>query len=200
MTEGDVTSSSGATANPSGTEQTQEKPTSQSVSYETHQRLLGEKKKLAEKLAQLETTAAAQRTKELQEKEQYKTLYEEAKAQAEARQKALDEKQSMITNGMKLGEFLKALPNGARLEDQYFGLIPLDEIAIDETTGRPDPNSLKIVVDKFKTTFAKVIDQPTGARLPGQAAQQGGTLSYEEWRKLPAKEMQKRFKEVFSAS
>lgn len=173
------------------------------VAYETHQKLLGEKKKeqaarieAETKLKALEAEKAEREKKELEAQGKYKEAL--AKTEEELA-KARQEKDALVGDlrtAQKrraiLGEIAGQVPERAQ------SLLPLDEIVIGED-GKPDPASVKAAAQKFEKEFSFAVQKDSaGGGLPPDAPK-GGTekkLTKAEWEKLPVAEMKKRHNEV----
>jgi hypothetical protein len=175
------------------------------VSYETHRKLLAEKKRRDEELAlaremiaKHEREAKEREESELRQKEDYKKLLElrekeltDARAEAEAHRRRMAEAQ-------KIDAFLKAV-NGT-VPDRYWNLIDTDQIVIDPTTGKVDQISVTKAAEAFRANFPEVVMTKGGSLGMPQGAPRGGSgsISYEEWLQLPVAEMKKRMKDVRS--
>lgn len=173
------------------------------VKRESHQKLLAEKKRLAEQMAekdaQLAKFEADQRQREeddLQAKEDFKTMLEN-------RDKELAETKSELTNlkthfseSRKLDAVLSTMQKP--LPKKYWGLIPLDEVAIDPTTGNPDEMSVTNVVEKFKETYPEVIAGP----IPGVGnhlapnGNGGASISVDDYNAMSLADKKKNFNNV----
>jgi hypothetical protein len=179
------------------------------VSYESYQKLLKEKKSRDEELAKLRKEAEDRLAQEraaqeqaLKDKENWKelaALREQEKTQAEQKAaQALAETQaikSQLANNVKRRALLDAV--SGVVPEQYSALLPIDEIVMNPETGRPDPASVQAVAMKFQKTYPHIIEKRGGPRLPAEAARgTGAALTYEEWLKLPTKEMKARAAEV----
>lgn len=175
-------------------------PKKNTVAYETHQKLLGEKKKRDEELRQarealskFESEKKALEEQSLKEKEDYKRLFEARDNEAKQEREKRLAIESQINDSKKMRSFLQA---AGPVEEEFWDLIDLDKIALDPTTGKPDDNIVKGYADEFKKKYWKIFDTSTG-RMPndGPARGQSG-LSYEQWLKLPLGEQKKRIKDV----
>lgn len=196
----DNSSSSGANGSASGSDEINPNESKQ-VSYDSHRKLLGEKKKLQEEFltvkSQLDELMSERKQREeaeLTKKGEYQKLLA---AREDELRKEREEKENLkatLHNGLKLDQFLRTL-NG-KVDEAFFGLINLDEIAIDPETGRPDPASVQTAARNFEKTYGKVIERPSGVKMPNEAPGSASVLTYEEWLKLPPKEMKSRMKEV----
>lgn len=202
-----VQSSGGANLDPRGTQDENPNNTtpteSESISYETHKKLLSEKKKRDEEnqalKRQLEDFLAKEKAREEEELKKQKNFEQLLKLREEELQKEREEKnslRSMAEKGLKRRSFLDAV-NGA-VDEQYWGLIDLNEIVIDPTTGVPDEQSVQKAAREFEKKYPLVLQKRSGGpRLPGDAPRgSGGKLTYEEWLSLPLKEQKARLKEV----
>jgi len=197
----DSTSPSGTPQNASGNPEsiTENKD---SVAYETYRKVLGEKKKRDEELAaakqrleELERLQKEQEETKLKEKEDFKTLLQLREQELNESKQKLQTLETDINDGKKLNAFLKAI-NGT-VDNHYLSLVDLDKIVIDPNTNMPDENSVMAFAKEFEQTYSKIIDRPSGQKLPNNAASFGnGSLTVEEWTKLPLKEKKARLSEV----
>lgn len=185
---GDAQASSG------GAEETQEQQHSeQRVAYETYKKVLDEKKSFQKRLDEFERKAKEQVEAELKAKEQYRELYESKQKELEEIATKLKVKEEETQNYQKMGAFLKGIQGD--VPQQYWGLIDLDKILVDES-GKVDEGSVKKAVRDFEKSFPEVIKRQKTA-MPNDAAAGGnGSLSYDEWLKLPYDEKRKRQKDV----
>ena len=161
------------------------------VQYETHKKLLDEKKKLAEKLAIFETKEAERERKKLEDEGQYQKLIELEKKRADEAIAKVIAFEDQMTQGRKLKALLGAL--GGQVDDKFLGFLPIDQIVIDPETKEVNLTSVASVADGFKKQFPELIKSQNGPRLPNAAPQgnEAGKISEAEWNKLPAKEMEK---------
>lgn len=205
-------SSGGAHASSGGTSETikqtgldEEVKPPQHVAFESFQKVLDEKKREAEKVANLKKTVDAllAEKKEREEEELRKRGDTEKllKLREEELQKEREEKQRLVSNiqgGLKLDAVLNTI--SGKVDKKYWNLINLDEIVIDPNTGTPDGSSVQSVARQFESMFPEVISRASGMKLPNDAPKNGsGKLSIEEWSKLgSAKEMRARLSEVYS--
>jgi predicted nuclease with TOPRIM domain len=168
-----------------------------SVSYETHTRLLEQRKKDQEKLretnAQLESLLKEKADREKQELEQqgnYKKMLELREKEVSETKQRLSELESRWTNSMKLSAVISKLP-GKVEKSQYLGFIDLDKVAIDPDTQEVDVASAESAASEFVKSFPELI-KADGKKLPSHSANGGQAgITYEQWRKLPLSEKKK---------
>lgn len=174
----------------------------QTVAYETHAKLLGEKKRLAEAKAaadaELETLRAKEKEREEQELAKQKN-YEQILKNRDEELKALREGAARVETerlqARKLDAFIKTL--GGTLEDKFWSLVDLDKIAIDPATKAVDEMSVAKYVEDYRKTYPETIRKPGAPSMPSNAPQgTGGRLTVEEWKALPLKEKRARMHEV----
>lgn len=164
------------------------------VSFESHQKLLNEKKALQKKLDEHEKKNKETVEKELKAKEQFKELAEAKEKELEETKTKLKEKEIESDNFTKISHFVKNATG--EIPQQYWSLIPLDSIEIDEH-GKVDEVSLKKAVKDFEKQYPEVIKKATKGKMPNGAANGGSnSISYDEWVKLPYKEKMERRKDV----
>lgn len=182
-----------AQANSGGVEESQETQTEQRVAYETYKKVLDEKKSFQKRLDEFERKAKEQMEAELKQKEQYRELYESKEKELEEIAARLKVKEEETQNYQKMGAFLKGIQG--EVPQQYWGLIDLDKIMVDES-GKVDEGSVKKAVRDFEKSFPEIIKRAK-TQMPNDAAAGGnGSLSYDEWLKLPYDEKRKRQKDV----
>jgi hypothetical protein len=194
---------------PSGTEEKAEvEPQSEGrdkVDHKTFERLLSQKKKRDEelrevraKLEELETERQQAVEAKLKETQDFKKL-------AELKDEKLKELTSELTtvreqqlNARKLDRFLTTLDG--KVDKKFWSHIDLDAIVVDPESGDIDEMSVSKAVEDFRTTYPEIIRSPKqGQNVPNTYPQGTGTLTYEEWLKLPAAEMRARYNEVRSS-
>lgn len=190
---------SGATTGDSG------EHTVDQVSYDTHRKLLAEKKRVAEELSRTRAQLdALNREKEeaerrkLEEQGEWKKLHESEKKRAEELAAKLSERDEKDRNILKLGALLDKLPG--KVEKPYMPLIydHLERVAIDPETGAVDEQSAAAIAREIEQNYPKIITRTRGGiPMPSEAPKTGSqSLGYDEWLKLPAAEMRKRYKDV----
>lgn len=174
----DVKASGGSDSSSGGTSETKdtENPSAgNSVSYESHQKLLKEKKSLAERLAAFEAEAKKREESELTAKQEYKKLYESQKSQTDEWKGKYENLDGTVAESVKLRAFLDKAPG--KIEKQYWGLIDLSNIPMDPETREPDEAAVEKAVKDFEKKYARVIEKSNGATLPDDAAMgTGGKL------------------------
>lgn len=135
---------------------------SNSVSYESHRKLLNEYKQSKTKLSEIESKYQ-EIVKRLEQEEEVK-LKEQQKWReiAEKKEKELKNAVEQITflnkkhqNKIKEDHFKKAL--GADLKKAFMQHVDLDSIQLDEKTGEIDEMTLQNVVEKFKDEFPELV-------------------------------------------
>lgn len=190
------------------------------VSYETHQKLLDQRKSDQTILKNLKTELEALKAEseerkkkdaaadEEKQKEQgnYKALVESRDNRIKELEALVNEKDEKVkglegkyTNAHKLNAFQNAI-NGKLKNDKYVNLVDLDKIAIDPETGAVDEKSLKSFATDFINNHKELIEfRGANKTLPNGAAKHGAPLSKEEWRELAKtnpKEAASRIKDV----
>jgi len=173
----------------------------QTVSYETHRRLLNEKKILAEKAKKQEEDLAAYRAKEaeiekkkLEDQGEYQKILKNKEEEVLTLKQKLELRDKEDTDRKKLSACLKSV--GVNLHSKFYSLIDFEEVAVNPETGEIDESSVKKVVDQFKTNFPEVVQasKGTGPKTDNTAphsSANSGKIARSEWLKLPAKEMKK---------
>lgn len=175
----------------------------QTVAYETHKKLLAEKKKrdedlnrIQEQLKEMQAKERERQESELKAKEEWKKLVEIREKELADLKKQVEQKDSLIVTSIKRGAVKSAI-NGL-VPDKYIGLIDVSKVVINPETGEPDPASVQEVARTFEQEHKLLIlskDGKTG--LPNDAASAAKKLTVSEWKALGnSKEMKAKYNEV----
>ena len=145
------------------------------VSYETHRRLLDQKKELAARLqqasAELEEVRSgmqAREQKELEEQNRFKELYEKVRQDNENLQKAISERDAQMQKAIKLDAFQKSLGD-KKIDRKYAGFINTDNIIFDPETGNVDELSAQKEVERILAEFPEIVRVGQTKAMPTQA-------------------------------
>jgi hypothetical protein len=129
--------------------------TKDQVSYETHRRLLSEKKELAARLASIETERRAAAEKEAREKEDFKKMVELRDQELNQLREEYSGLKNQVYHAVKRSTFEEAI--GIKIPKQYERLIDYDAIVFDPSTNSVDELSLSKYVDQFKKDFREIM-------------------------------------------
>jgi transposase len=182
--------------NPGGNPEDDKDKSKGTVSYDSHKKLLDEKKSLAKRLEDFEKREKERLDQDLKQKEDWKKLVEVREKEANEFKSKFETLSSEIEQSRKLRSFLGHV--SGTVDEHYWPLISLDDIAVDPETGKPDEASVKVAVKEFEKLFPEVIKPKGGGpKAPnGPAAPPAGKLTHEDWLKLPYAEKKKRLHEV----
>lgn len=184
-------SSPGGTGNQSNVSPETPPETRNQVAYETHRRLLDEKKKLQEKFEVLDAEKKQREQAELLAKGEYQKIIEierQKKAEAEGKLAALE---NTFLQGKKVKAFLNALGTG--LDEKFYGFLPLEDIAVDPDSKEINLTSVATAAETFKKSYPELLSKKNGVTLPNAApaGNSANTITRSEWLKLSSKEMLK---------
>lgn len=182
-----------------------------SVSFETYQTLLGQRKQDQAKARELETKLKA--FEDVERKRNEEKLQQEGnfKALLDAREKELQEIREQnqtlssqvsdfektFTDTKKLNALFKEVGGSLKHKD-YYHLVDTNKIAIDPSTGELDSKSLKAYASELVKDHKDLFNFGIG-KMPGGAPVAATALSHEEWTKLAQtnpSEARKRMKDV----
>ena len=183
-------SSSSGTGSNAGSVETQQE-VKNTVAYDTHRRLLDEKKKLQQQFEVLAAEKADRERKELEAKGEYQKIIElERQKKAEAESK-LAELENTFLQGKKVKAFLNALGTG--LDEKFYGFLPLEDIVIDPDSKEINMTSVASAAESFKKSYPELLKSKSGVTLPNAApaGNSANTITRSEWLKLCSKEMLK---------
>ena len=198
----ETTSVSDATTQASGIDEVSDETTNQTVSFESHRKLLGEKKKqqaqlrdALAKLAEHETDRDAAETAKLEEQGRFKELLAAEQAKNSTLTQELGSYRTRVENSVKFNAIKKTL--GADIPNVFSKLIDFSKVELDDG-GLPDEMSVTKMVEHIRTELPQIIvSQATRGNLPNESPRGGATaLSYEEWAALPVEEMKTRRNDV----
>ena len=144
-------------------------PKRDTVAYETHRKLLGEKKTVQKKYDDLVALNKAGQEKALAEQGEYKDLYGQTKERVEALETELADAKDRQDNFVKLRAVLSAIDG--KVDQDYYGHLGIDNVLLDPDTGEVDKMSVSKVVEAFKAKHSVLIQGNRPANLPKNAPQ-----------------------------
>lgn len=166
------------------------------VPYDSHRKLLDEKKRIQAELEAFKVEKKTREDKEAEEKGEYKKLLEQerkAREDAEGKLKNIDEQ---VKNARKMSAILGSA--GGTIDEKWHDLVmntALDMVAIDPDTGKVDQLSVTKAVEKLKASYPEIIKGKGGPRVPGDApgasGPGAGKITRSEWLKLNSTQMMK---------
>lgn len=161
------------------------------VKYDTYRKVLGEKKKMQQRLEELEAKQRDHEEKSLIEQNKYKEAYEATKKELEDQKIKLKTLEQQEVDGKKLQSFLETIDG--KIESKYWGHISLDKIIVDDTTGEIDKMSVMREVEFVRSTYPEIIQRKSSGTLPKDNPSNNGSgmIARSEWNKLKPTEMQK---------
>lgn len=174
----------------------------QSVSYETHRRLLSEKKRrdeenaaLKARLDEIEKRDKEKMEAELKQKEDWKKMLELREKELSDKDAKLKQYEQQRVEETKLRKFLASIDG--KIDSRYWQLIPIEEIAVRDN-GEIDELSVTKAVETFVKKFPETVQRRNAPSTSNTAPNGQGSISYDEWRKLPVKEMRAKLKQVIA--
>jgi hypothetical protein len=172
------------------------------ISRDAYEKLLSQRKKDQEKLKELEsfrqeilTKKQEEELKLAEEKGEFRKILEQRERELNETKSKLTDYERTFTNSVKLNAVLNKLP-GRLLKNEYSSFIELDAVAIDPESGEVDTRTVEEVANKFIKEHSFLLKAKGNNQLPNDNASPTKTLTYEEWTKLPLKEMKEKRKFV----
>lgn len=165
-------------------------------------RLMNERKNATERaqsaeqrLNDIEAQKKLDEENRLKEQGKFKDVAEQKQKEIDALKAENEATKKQIEDSRKLSAFLETIDGD--LKRNYWSLVDLDSIKLDDQ-GRPTEETLSEAAKNFQTQYPEIIGQKGGPNLQngGGEPPKNKTITYEEWKKLPAKEMGKRMKDV----
>jgi len=178
----------------------------QTVSWESHDKLLGQHKKtkgeIAELTKKLNSFEKAQKDAEenkLAESGEYQKLLELKQvevetliSEAEVAKTEVRKVNQHLIDAQKLQAVYDRLP-GKIKNNKYLNFIDLENVVINPDTGDVDEQSASTVANSFMKEYAELVDTSHVGKLPGNAAGGSGNLQ-EEFKNLSLTDMNKNLK------
>jgi len=147
------------------------------VAYETHRKLLAEKKNFQAKYEELVAANNARDEQAMAEQGQFKQLFEQERSRVAEVEAQLNSFQEERTNASKLNSFLGAV--GGQVDQKYWGLIDLDSVLVNPETGNVDDMSVTNAVKSFRDEHSILIKDTNAKPMGGQAPQGANPSAYE---------------------
>lgn len=166
------------------------------VDYASFQKLLAEKKKLQKEYEKIQSEAEKRKKQELETQERYKELYESVQTEKHELETKVKEHETRWQDAIKINAFNETLGDTRKIDSKYLGFIDTSKILIDPDTNKVDLVSVQKEVDRVTTSYPEIVKSTITTTMPNNAPNSRGTLSYDEWIKLPAAEMKRRKKEL----
>lgn len=200
MSEEQVSSGNDAETSGQGETQSNSEHTG-TVKYESFQKVLNEKKNVAERLkatearlAEYERQNKESEERKLKEQGEYKKLLEQRDRELEEIRGSKSELERTILDSMKYQAVLDKIGGKLKHRD-YMSHIDVDRVSFDPETKALDFNTVESVANDFLKTHSHLVSFPN-AKLPQDAPQAAESISYEQWLKLPAREMKQKMAQV----
>lgn len=168
------------------------KDTRDSVNYETHRKLLDEKKKIQAKLDEILVREKEREEAEARKRGDFEALLKSRNEELEKERKAREDLENRIIQGRKMNAVLEAL--GGNVDAKWLKLIDVSEVAVNPETGEIDKLTVARQAEALKREWPEMVRQV--GKLPSTAPKglEGGLgmITESEWRKLGnTKEMSK---------
>jgi hypothetical protein len=159
------------------------------VPYESHRKLLEEKKLIQKKLKEFEDEKKAAEEKALIAKGNLQEALDLAKKEAEEFKNKLTVYEQQRLEAKKISAVAKGLGG---VDDKWLGVISqhIDDVSLD-AEGNIDTSSVAKVTETLKKSWPEMLRKPTAGMPNGTPTGGATTISREDWVKLPAKEMSK---------
>jgi hypothetical protein len=152
------------------------------VAYETHKKLLSEKKKLQEDLEAIRRRDEESQKKLLEEQGEYKKLNELLKEKLTKAEEAEKLREKELLDAVKINAFREKLP-GKIANPAYYGFVDLDKIVINPETGEVDSLSVEKEAKRFMDSHGRLVESAKTNPYDSSAPGKGATSYLEELKK-----------------
>lgn len=205
----DITSPGGAPQNPGGipeSKETQQAEGEKSVSFESYQKLLKEKKSRDEELRSMRDRLSSFEEKEkgaLKEQGKWQEYAQELEGKLKDTETKLSKAARTFAYDKVSSQFeAEALKAGCARTDALLKLVDVNSLveSVDENL-RIDKSLLKAEIERCKKEFDFLFAKqaPNFRDTPPPSGKPEGAITYEEWLKLPPDEKKKRLPDVMKA-
>lgn len=150
-------------------------PSSEDVSYESHQRLLQQRKadqrkakELEQELSRYRDADRAREQQELEAKGEYSKILSERENRIQELEAREEERLRREVESAKLNAFVRALPGKLRSQD-YLAFVNTDDIPLDPESKSVDEGSLRRVVADFMSKHSVLVEPEKKVNVPNQA-------------------------------
>lgn len=169
---------------------TGESPKPDVVQYETHRKLLDEKKKIQKELEDIRAREKAQKEAEDLAKGNFQKLLDEAQQKIKDLEQQTARNAQLELDRRKLAAVVKGI--GGQIDDKWIGVISqqIDDVAVTDD-GQLDQKSVQSLVDSLKKAWPEMLKKNQG--MPNGQPNGGSptTISRSAWLALPLAEMKK---------
>ena len=186
---------------PEGTSGTTQKEENRdSVSYETHKRLLKQRKEdqdrlrtVEEELSKFKTEAEKKQQSELEQQGEWKKLIDVQKQKIQQLEESIGSDRKTLHDTWKLQAFYDKLP-GKIKRKEYLSFVDLEKVALNPETQEIDETSLEVLVNDFVSNHKDLIITEQSPKIPGTAPKTTIPTTYKE--EISRCTTQKEFDEV----
>lgn len=134
---------------------------------------------------ELRAQMKAQDEQKMQEKQQWKELYEKREAELVQAQKEAKDKDELYTRSSKLAALKQEI--GGNIRDEYLQFAELSDISI--TDGIVDKDSLLDVANSFRKKHGPLIPQSDNVNITGQAPNSSNVSTQKDFSKMSSSEL-----------
>jgi len=161
---------------------------------------------LQEKISKVEKEDAKRVENEFIEKGEFKKLLELREKEIADLRKGLQDRDSEVTNykkdlhdTWKANAIQNALPGKVR-KPEYFSFVDFDQVVIDPSTGKVDPQSVTRVAGDFMKNYGDLIDTTHVKGMPNKApGSQNKYASADDFKNMSLADMRKNLKSLVTA-
>jgi len=163
--------------------------TKSTIAYDTHRKLLDEKKKVQAQLDQLLREKTDRDEADARKRGDFEALLKAREEELTKERTARQELSERITAGRKLNAVIEAL--GGNIDPKWLRLIDTDEVAVNPETGEVDGMTVARAAESLKKQWPEMLRKTSTLPNAAPAGNGGGMISRADWLKLSSKDMLK---------
>jgi hypothetical protein len=159
------------------------------IAYDTHRKLLDEKKKVQAQLDTLLREKTERDEADARKRGDFEALLKAREDELSKERAARQELSDRITQGRKLNAVIDAL--GGNVDQKWLRLIDTDDVVVNPETGEVDPMTVARAAESLKKQWPEMLRKTATLPNAAPAGNGGGMISRADWLKLSSKEMMK---------
>jgi hypothetical protein len=159
------------------------------ITYETHRKLLDEKKKVQAQLDTLLREKTDRDEADARKRGDFEALLKAREEELSKERSARQELSDRITHGRKLNAVIDAL--GGNVDQKWLRLIDTDDVVVNPETGEVDQMTVARAAESLKKQWPEMLRKTAALPNAAPAGNGGGMISRADWLKLSSKDMLK---------
>lgn len=190
--------SSGGTTETETTQTTGDSQSTDKVNFETHRKLLAEKKRVQAEAESLKKKLEEIEVKDAEQKGNLQKLLDIERDRAKKASEELETYRQREVSRKKIQAVLDVAKT--RIESRWFNVIDLEQVVVDPSSGEIDKGSVEAYVQTLQKEWPEMFAKGGKSGVSHDAAKPPGALDYEGWKSSKnTKEMREKLPDLVKA-